>query len=88
MTKDIFQKVVAHTQKQQFPNVNVADAVLEMLASNQYSQQQAGCRPLVWVASLSSAIAACIAFAAYFTLQASSGSAMSEVYQAISWVAQ
>ena len=83
----LFDKLIIQAQKEVHPKVDIADDVLEILTSSR-QVQLVSYRPLVWIASLSSAAAACITLFTFLSFEASKTDAMTEFYQAISWVTQ
>ncbi|MHC4844340.1 MAG: hypothetical protein ACYTEE_11105 [Planctomycetota bacterium] len=86
--KELFQKLVTQADKEIHPHTDVSESVLKILYSKQASTQVISYKPLAWVASVSTAAAACILAASYFVWQASTADAMTDLYQMISWVAQ
>lgn len=85
--QSLYDKLITQAQQETHPHVDVADDVMRILTSTGPGSV-AFYRPLVWIASFSSAAAACIAVLTFLSFKASSASAMTEFYQAISWVAQ
>jgi len=85
---ELFQKLVTRARRETHPEVNVAENVLELLSIGQSAPLVVSYKPLAWVASLSSAAAACVLFATYFVWQNPAADAMTDLYQMISWVAQ
>jgi hypothetical protein len=84
----LFKTLVTQAQKETHPAINVSENVLEILSPRQRKLQFASYRPLAWVASLSTAAAACILLTTWFVWQDTSADAMTNLYQMISWVAQ
>ncbi len=83
----LFDKLISRAQSESNPRVNVADDVLEMLRLSG-QRRLVSYQPLKWIAALSSAAAACIVVFAFFSYKTSETNAMTEFYQAISWVTQ
>jgi hypothetical protein len=82
----LFEKLVIQAQKESQPPVDVADDVLAMLTSRRRQTEMVSYRPLVWIASLSSAAAASIAAISYLSIETLTNGAMSGIYELISWV--
>jgi len=82
----VFEKLVIQAQKETHPAVNVADNVLSMLTSHRRPIELISYRPLVWIASLSSAAAACVAAISYLSVETLTNGAMTGIYELISWV--
>ncbi len=85
--RELFDKLIGRAQEEGHPGVDVANNVLEKIASG-HQGQIVSYRPLVWIASVSSTAAACVTVFALLSLKASTAGAMSELYQTISWVVQ
>ena len=86
-TQRLYDTLVIQAQKETPPRVDVTDNVLRILTSIG-RRELVSYRPLLWIASFSSAAAACIAVLTLLSFKASPSEAMSEFYQAISWVTQ
>jgi len=82
-----FDKLAQRAGQEQHTPVDVADAVLDRLALRQ-RLQRISYRPLAWIATFSSAAAACVGIAALWWLKTGAAEPLNEVYQAISWVIQ
>ena len=82
----VFEKLVIQAQKEAHPALDVADNVLAMLTSHHRPIELISYRPLVWIASLSSAAAACIAAISYLWIESLTSGAMTGIYELISWV--
>jgi len=67
------------------PEVNVVHEVIGILGAGRALVSN---RPLMWIASFSSAAAACAAVVSYLVVRASMGGALSGMYEVISWAAQ
>lgn len=86
MKKSIsLRQLVELSRAEAAPRVDVADDVLGILAS---PRPLVSYRPLMWIASFSSAAAACIAVVSILVARASTSSALSGMYEVISWAAQ
>ncbi|MHC4187960.1 MAG: hypothetical protein ACYSRQ_07180 [Planctomycetota bacterium] len=84
----LFKNLVTQAQKETHPQINISENVLAVLSPKQKRVQFASYRPLAWVASLSTAAAACILVTTWFVWQNTTTDAMTNLYQMISWVAQ
>ncbi|MHC4264624.1 MAG: hypothetical protein ACYSUK_01680 [Planctomycetota bacterium] len=85
---ELFKSLITQAQKETHPQIEVSENVLAILSPQQRRVQLASYRLMAWVASVSSAAAACIVAATYFVWQTSTADAMTNLYQMISWVAQ
>ncbi|MHC5074637.1 MAG: hypothetical protein ACYTFE_07410 [Planctomycetota bacterium] len=85
---ELFQKLVTQADKEGHPHTDVSESVLKILSSGQAPTQVLSYKALAWVASVSTAAAACILVTSYFVWQASTADAMTDLYQMISWVTQ
>ena len=79
--------LIAKANQEQPPVVDVASNVLSTLSWNQPSEV-ISYKPLAWIASASTAMAAGITVAAFMYIRSSADNSMNDLYQAISWVAQ
>ncbi|MBE0536098.1 MAG: hypothetical protein IH624_10555 [Phycisphaerae bacterium] len=79
------RQLVAHARAESAPHVDVADKVLGILAA---PRPLVSYRPLMWIASFSSAAAACLAVVSFLVARASTSNALSGMYEVISWAAQ
>lgn len=87
MNKISLNNLIKTSLDESAPVVSVADDVIFEL-SKAKSETLISYKPLAWIASASTAMAAGIAIAAFILISNSSGGAMSDLYQTISWVAQ
>lgn len=87
MSKINFNNLVGAARNEAAPEVNVAEDVLATLFTTRPAEF-VSYKPLAWIASASGAMAAGIAVAAFMFVRHSSGGAMTDLYQAISWAAQ
>jgi hypothetical protein len=87
MSKISFDKLVAAARSETPPKVDVADDVISTLFSSKVADV-VSYRPLAWIASASTAMAAGIAVAAFMFMRNTPDSAVTDLYQAISWIAQ
>ena len=69
------------------PEVDVARSVLATLSWDAPSEVLSY-KPLAWIASASTALAASITVAALLYIRTSADNSMNDLYQAISWVVQ
>ncbi len=79
------RELVLNARSEPVPHLDVADDVISVLESG---QPLGSCRPLMWIASVSSVAAACVAIASFLAVKASASNAMSGMYEVISWAAQ
>jgi len=86
--KELFQKLVTQADREGHPQTDVCESVLKTLSSGQAPAQVLSYKPLAWVASISTAAAACILVTTWLVWQYSTADAMTNLYQMISWVAQ
>ncbi|MHC4131151.1 MAG: hypothetical protein ACYSSP_08115 [Planctomycetota bacterium] len=84
----LFKDLVTQAQKEIHPAINISNNVLDILSPRQRKLQFASYRPLAWVASVSTAAAACILVTTWFVWQDTTADAMTNLYQMISWVTQ
>ena len=80
-------ELIAKSQAESPPQVDIADGVLKTLSLSGPAEV-ISYKPLAWIASASTAIAACLAAAAFAYIRFSASNSMEEVYNAISWVTQ
>lgn len=78
-------RLITHARAETPPRVDVADDVLSLLAVRRPAVSY---HPLMWIASLSSAAAACAAVISFVIMRASQSNALSNMYEVISWAAQ
>lgn len=88
MKKQTFNKLIRRAEQAKAPDVEVADDVLAILASQSQQQELISYRPLFWIASVSSAAAACIAIVAAVMMKTATTGGLMELYHTISWAAQ
>ena len=84
----VFEKLVGLARQELHPAVDVADNVLDILASRQLSRTYESYRPLMWITAVSYAAAACVAIAAFIMYKAGQVDSVAQISEMISWVAQ
>lgn len=87
MSKISLNNLIKASLNEAPPVVDVAQGVLGQLSLTK-TEMVISYKPLAWIASASTAMAAGIAVAAFLLISNSSDSAMTDLYQTISWVAQ
>ena len=87
MSKINLNNLIGAARNEVHPEVSVADDVIASLFMSK-PVELISYKPLAWFASASTAMAAGIAVAAFLFIRHSSGGAMTDIYQAISWAAQ
>ena len=83
--KLIFEKLMAEAQKEEFPQVNVADRVINTLLADINQPERFWERPLMWIALASSMTAVSLVVLAIISFNSWSGP-LFELKQAIQWV--
>jgi len=84
-TSMTLRELVAQARREAVPHVDVADHVIGILAAGRPLVLY---RPLAWIASFSSAAAACFAVVSFLVMRASASNALAGMYEVISWAAQ
>ncbi|MBN2138148.1 MAG: hypothetical protein JW720_10090 [Sedimentisphaerales bacterium] len=69
-SKSKFEGLIACARSERAPKVDVAGRVLAVLSGDDVEYQPSYDRPLMWLAGLSSAVAASVSIAAVFVYQA------------------
>ena len=83
--KSIFEKLITQAQKEESPQVNVADRVIHSLTVDLYQPERFWERPLMWIALASSTAAIPSIVLAVISFNSWTGP-LFELKQAIQWV--
>ena len=82
-----FEALIARARSERAPDVDVTGKVIAILSGQEAPFEPASDKPLIWLAALSSAVAASVAVAAVYMYQTWSDP-LYELSQAVSWVVQ